>query len=318
MKSHFAWRSLALAPAAVVLALTLGCTGGGSTPTQDNPGGDTNTNVEPPKPKAAIPIKDAKGVLKGKVTLKGEWNKPEKDDAKKKAIDAGANASDKDHCLKGDTEDMRLLVKDGGVKNAVVWVIPGDSNSFFKMDKAEVDEIVKKRAANDKTKPVLDQPFCAFKPHVLALFTKYPSEDGKKMFDTGEQLTVANSAAVGHNTKLTRGANELANVNIPKGTDPAKVTIPANDAQVVRAQCNVHGFMEGFIWAVDTPFVAVTDENGNFEIQGVPTDKDLKIVCWHELGGSGGFINDGKSNGKKVKVGADKPLEENFVLEPKQ
>ena len=39
--------------------------------------------------------------------------------------------------------------------------------------------------------------------------------------------------------------------------------------------------MESFIVALDTPYFALTDKNGNFELQGVPPGNYI-IKVWHE------------------------------------
>ncbi|GAB5442035.1 MAG: hypothetical protein Fues2KO_23840 [Fuerstiella sp.] len=42
--------------------------------------------------------------------------------------------------------------------------------------------------------------------------------------------------------------------------------------------------MQGYALVQDHPFMAVTDEQGHFEIQGVPRGSH-KLIVWHELRG---------------------------------
>ncbi len=45
--------------------------------------------------------------------------------------------------------------------------------------------------------------------------------------------------------------------------------------------CNVHPEMESFIVALDTPYFVLTDKDGNFELQGVPSG-NYTVKVWHE------------------------------------
>jgi len=49
----------------------------------------------------------------------------------------------------------------------------------------------------------------------------------------------------------------------------------------VRVGCDVHPWMGAYIVASDTPFVAVTDQNGGFSIDGVPAGS-YTVSIWHE------------------------------------
>jgi len=39
--------------------------------------------------------------------------------------------------------------------------------------------------------------------------------------------------------------------------------------------------MTAWVFAMEHPFYAVTDENGNFSIEGLP-DGEYTVVAWHE------------------------------------
>jgi plastocyanin len=45
--------------------------------------------------------------------------------------------------------------------------------------------------------------------------------------------------------------------------------------------CNIHPDMLAYVVVLETPYSAVTDENGRFEVKGVPPGKYL-LWAWHE------------------------------------
>jgi hypothetical protein len=53
-------------------------------------------------------------------------------------------------------------------------------------------------------------------------------------------------------------------------------------------ECGFHTYMQGWGLAVDNPYYAITDEQGNFTIPDVP-EGVYTLVAWHP--GMGGFIN---------------------------
>ena len=50
---------------------------------------------------------------------------------------------------------------------------------------------------------------------------------------------------------------------------------------VVPLLCNVHPEMSAYIIVTPTPFLAESDDNGSFEITGVP-DGSYNVTAWHE------------------------------------
>jgi hypothetical protein len=69
--------------------------------------------------------------------------------------------------------------------------------------------------------------------------------------------------------------------------------------------------MRGTLWALDTPYFAITDKDGNFEIKDVPVG-DVQVVTWHEGLPKGGWVD--TNAGKKVAL---KPGKENDLGETK-
>ncbi len=126
---------------------------------------------------------------------------------------------------------------------------------------------------------VLDQPCCTFIPRIVVLVD-------------GQSLEVKNSSEVSHNSNITSPKpNPELNPSLPPGK-----TFPVPGAwkalgRPSTVSCSIHPWMKAFIWTVPSPYFAVTDKDGNFEIKNVPPG-DYKIVYWHE---STGWLGTGKT-----------------------
>jgi hypothetical protein len=191
--------------------------------------------------------------LKGKVTFDGT------PPPKANILAKFAGHQDANHCAKGDTEDLTWVVDPAtkGVANAVVFLKFASPPKYdFKATglPAEVD---------------IDQPFCAFKPHVSVVDVK------------DQKLIVKNSAPITHNTRMegSRIKNPPLNRTLPAGKHEQFAV--KSDNVPLRVNCDVHKWMEGYVWAFDHPFAAVTKEDGTFEIKGIAPGP-VKVVVWHE------------------------------------
>src|SRR5260370_11259101 len=94
-------------------------------------------------------------------------------------------------CTMGNISDQTWIVDSGskGVANVVVWVAPPSGQYFKKPDEKTWEDAV-----------VVDQPRCAFVPHVVVL---YPQTFNCTEFErTGQVLRVMNSAPIGHNIRV--------------------------------------------------------------------------------------------------------------------
>ena len=125
---------------------------------------------------------------------------------------------------------------------------------------AGVSGEIKKPAVN----PTMDQRNMSFIPHVLPI-------------QTGTTVDFLNNDEVKHN--VFSPDHEKYNL----GTWPqGKIKQHTFTEQGVYTQlCNVHPEMEAFIVALDTPYFALTDKDGNFEIKDVPPG-DYTMKVWHE------------------------------------
>lgn len=134
-----------------------------------------------------------------------------------------------------------------------------------------VDAIPDKKFDAPSVKPVIDQSRMSFIPHVSVV-------------QVGTTVEFLNSDPVGHNVywPSISGNKKLAH-NLgtwPKGD---KKAFQFNDPGVVSLLCNVHPEMNGYIVVAPTPYYAVTDKNGNYEIKNVPAGK-YTLKTWSEDG----------------------------------
>ena len=63
-----------------------------------------------------------------------------------------------------------------------------------------------------------------------------------------------------------------------KGTESTPVTF--DKAGIVELGCNVHDWMLGYIYIVDTPYFGKTDAAGKWQMAGVPAG-EYKVTVWH-------------------------------------
>jgi hypothetical protein len=218
--------------------------------------------------------------LKGKVSFAGAQI-PERKDLTPE-MDKQA---DKDHCKKGDTKDQEWIVgADKGVANVIVWLRPPEGK-YFKIP----DE---QRHRTDTV--TMDQPFCAFIPHVQAINPSSWDPQTKKQVKTGQVFKIMNSAPINHNTAwsgnklLNSGKNEI----IPgkKGDKVNSMTIEAKPCgetavggeELLSVNCDIHKWMNAYVGVFDHPYYAVTDEHGNYEIKNAPADAEVVVAHWHQ------------------------------------
>jgi LSD1 subclass zinc finger protein len=216
-----------------------------------------------------IPLPAGDGVIKGQVTYDGEL--PEG-----KIIPAILRHDNKEGCLKGPESekiDQTWLVdkKTKGVANVVVWLVPPQGKYFAVK---EEDKIRREPA-------VIDQPHCAFVPHVVAVYPAY--FDGRELVKTGQKLRIKNSTLFNHNTKWEGDGvnNKPVSILLPPKEEFRDYELnPQPDP--LEISCNFHPWMSGFIWIFDHPYHAVTNSKGEFEIKNVPVGVNLTFVAWHE------------------------------------
>ena len=110
-----------------------------------------------------------------------------------------------------------------------------------------------------------------FVPHVLVVLK-------------GTTVQFLNSDPVGHNVywpSIDRNKKLAHNMGTwPQGQQKS---FTFNDLGVAPLLCNVHPEMSGYVVVVPTPYFAVTDKDGNFDIKDVP-DGSYTLKTWSEAG----------------------------------
>jgi plastocyanin len=134
-----------------------------------------------------------------------------------------------------------------------------------------VDAIPDKKFDAPTTKPVVDQTKMTFVPHVIVV-------------QVGMTVEFLNSDPVGHNVywPSISGNKKLAH-NLGTWPKGEKKSFQFNDVGVAGLLCNVHPEMNGYIVVSPTPYYALTDKSGNYEIKNVPPGK-YTLKTWSEDG----------------------------------
>ena len=77
--------------------------------------------------------------------------------------------------------------------------------------------------------------------------------------------------------------------------------------------CDIHPWMTSWWMVLDSPYFAVTDDKGNFEIKNVPAGTQ-KVVVWQEAVAKGGFVT--ASSGEDMTIKANDTTEKQFSIDP--
>jgi plastocyanin len=158
-------------------------------------------------------------------------------------------SKDKEVCGKSPKVDQSLVVNNGNLTNAVVTIT--DIKSGKKIDTKKV---------------TLDQKGCEYQPHVLA-------------FPAGSTVEILNPDGILHNVHSYSKVNSPFNMAQPKFKKNLDVKIDKPEA--IEVKCDVHGWMQGWLVATESPYVAVTDNSGNFKLTDVPPG-NYTVEVWHE------------------------------------
>jgi plastocyanin len=157
--------------------------------------------------------------------------------------------------------DESLIVneKTGGIRYVAIW-----------LDSKKPVPVHPELAAKADKPPVLDNLNCRFEPHMLAV-------------QTGQKLLLKNSDPVVHNAAVYVRRTTPFNEVIPQGQTVDK-TFSKPETQPTRVDCSIHAWMKAWFIITDHPYVAITDEDGNFELQNVPAG-EWNFRFWHERPG---------------------------------
>ncbi|MGH9933318.1 MAG: carboxypeptidase regulatory-like domain-containing protein [Pyrinomonadaceae bacterium] len=113
---------------------------------------------------------------------------------------------------------------------------------------------------------MLEHRGCRYVPHVLGM-------------EVGQPLNIFNSDSIIHNTHAVSKNNSDWNQTQPAGTPPLKHTFQEPD--LIAFKDNQHPWEKAYVGVFVHPFFAVSDELGNYRIEGLPPGK-YTVVAWHE------------------------------------
>ena len=294
-------RFLVLAAVPAITFAVLGCSSSSTEPSDEGlyPTGGVGTVAA-----ALTAVDDSKGLttITGTVTLDGDA--PVMGELPGLLLHGDATV-----CLAGgpdETHEQTWVVDGGsrGVANVVVWVSPPPKQFF----KKPADE----KAWKDKE---VDQPHCAFKPHVVLLYPEYYDPASSNRVPTGQKLVVMNTAPIAHNIRVAGNSQ----INSSKGgkVDPHSRYVFDSirvDKQALSMNCDIHKWMNGYAYTLDHPYGAVTDAQGHFKIENVPAGSEVTIQAWHEALNK---FTPEVAGGAKIKLEKDKPVELSFKVRSK-
>ena len=146
-----------------------------------------------------------------------------------------------DPACKGTNEAENIVVDHGDLANVFVYVKDGLGNRTFDVPKDAV---------------VLDQQGCKYHPHVLGVMA-------------GQTVEIKNDDQTTHNIHPTPKDNREWNESQPPSTAPLEKNF-AREEIMLPVKCNQHPWMKMYINVVKSPFYAVTDKSGKYEIKGLP------------------------------------------------
>ncbi len=231
-------RRLTLLGLLLPLAL-MACGGGGDAPAES-----ATAPASAPSEAAKTVDPASVGMLTGKVSYTGE-------EPRLARLRMNADPS----CAEQHSEAtyaQDLLVEEGAVKNAFVWVTVGLDDYQFDPPNGQVE---------------LDQVGCVYTPHVLGL-------------RSGQELKVLNSDPTTHNINPSPQNNRNWNISQGPGTAPQIKTF-ARQEVMIPVKCNVHPWMRSYIGVVNHPYFDVTGADGTFELKDLPPG-DYTVQVWHE------------------------------------
>jgi len=113
---------------------------------------------------------------------------------------------------------------------------------------------------------VIDQRGCTYAPHVVGVMA-------------GQKLAIRNSDGTFHNVHGTVHDKTLWNKpQEAKGPELSLETGAADD--VIELKCDVHAWMHAWVVVQDSPYFAVTGDDGSFVIKDLPVGT-YTLEAWH-------------------------------------
>ena len=234
-----------------VLSLTLAlfaCGGEAPAPEAEAPAAEAPAAGAPSGELTTVDPAQAATVT-GKIMLEGEAPQPAR-------LNLGADADCQAMHSEPLFSEQVVVNEDGSLRNVFIYVKSGLEGKSF----APSSDIV-----------AIDQKGCVYQPHVVGV-------------QVGQTLRVTNSDATLHNVHPLPRTNNEFNKSQSAGAGPIDTTFTKPEL-MIPVKCNIHPWMRAYINVADSPFFAVTGENGTFTIKGLPPG-EYTIEAVHEKYGN--------------------------------
>lgn len=160
-----------------------------------------------------------------------------------------------DPSCKGNNTAEIIVVDGGKLANVFVYVKDGLGNRSFPAP---------------TTPATIDQKGCQYHPHVLGVMA-------------GQTVEVKNDDPTTHNIHPTPKDNREWNESQPPQAAPIDKSF-AREEIMLPVKCNQHPWMKMYINVVKSPFYAVTDGDGKYEIKGLPPGEYTLAFVHEKLG----------------------------------
>lgn len=96
----------------------------------------------------------------------------------------------------------------------------------------------------------------------------------------GQEFLMRNSDALIHNVRSYAFRNRAFNIAQPAGT-PDRKKVFTKPERALKIGCDIHGWMTAYVFVMEHPYFAVTNEQGEFKIKGLPAG-EYTLEAWHE------------------------------------
>lgn len=151
--------------------------------------------------------------------------------------------------------DDSLVVQDGHLANAVVWIKQGLEKWVFAAPSEPV---------------MIDQKGCVYHPHIAAAMV-------------GQPVDFVNSDPEAHNVHAR--PQVVSAFNFLMSRQGSKRTLTFDKPEIaVPVGCDIHPWMSAHIAVIDNPYFAVTPANGSVTLSNVPPGEYVVAVWQEKLG----------------------------------
>lgn len=152
----------------------------------------------------------------------------------------------------GTVASEELLVKDGAIQNAFIYIKQGLEGYEFAAPKEPV---------------TVSNKECVYLPHVVGV-------------QVGQPVEYRNEDATLHNVHAFPKINKGFNLGLPFANMKQTKTFTEQEI-MVPLKCDVHPWMLGYVGVVRHPYFAVTGPDGSFDIKNIPAG-EYEVEVWHE------------------------------------